>query len=60
MLLTKKVIKVFGGEQMRPNVNIKDMCNAYLDLLEQDSKKISGQIFNVGYENLPVKEIALK
>ena len=23
---------------MRPNVNIKDMCNAYLDLLEQDSK----------------------
>ena len=56
----KKVIKVFGGEQMRPNVNIKDMCNAYLDLLEQDSKKISGQIFNVGYENLPVKEIALK
>ena len=40
---------------------IKDMCNAYLDCdLKQDSKKFLPQIFNVGYENLPVKEIALQ
>jgi len=55
----KNKILVFGGEQKRPNIHIKDMCNAYLLLLETPSKKISGRVFNVGDENYPVKELAL-
>lgn len=53
-----KLIKVFGGSQMRPNINIKDMCNSYLHVMRSLEKNINGQVFNVGFENMPVIEIA--
>ncbi|MDC0533558.1 SDR family oxidoreductase [Candidatus Pelagibacter sp.] len=53
-------IKVFGGEQLRPNIHIKDMVSSYILLLKSPINKISGEIFNVGFENLKVKDIALK
>jgi nucleoside-diphosphate-sugar epimerase len=53
-----KKIKVFGGKQLRPNIHIQDMCDAYLCLLAADKKKIDGKTFNVGYQNLSVQEIA--
>jgi len=56
--LINKKIKVFGGEQLRPNINIKDRVRVYETLLTADSDKIDGEIFNAGYQNLPVKEIA--
>jgi nucleoside-diphosphate-sugar epimerase len=34
------------------------MCRAYVDILNHDEKKVSGKIYNVGYENFPVIEIA--
>lgn len=52
------VIKVFGGSQYRPNLHIRDMCRAYLTILEQDAEHIDGQVFNVGTDNLTVMEIA--
>lgn len=51
-------IKVFGGGQMRPNLNIQDMTDLYLMTLEYDHKKIHGKIFNAGYENHTVMDIA--
>ncbi len=51
-------ITVFGGEQKRPNLHIEDMTDLYLRLLELPDKMIAGKIFNVGYENYKVKEIA--
>jgi nucleoside-diphosphate-sugar epimerase len=51
-------ITVFGGAQQRPNIHIEDMVAAYLRLLEADEALISGKIFNAGYENHTVKEIA--
>ena len=54
----KKKIKVFGGEQLRPNIHIKDMVSSYLKIIESPIDKVSGQIFNVGYQNLQVQEIA--
>ncbi len=51
-------IKVFGGEQMRPNLHIDDMVRLYLDALEWDAAKIDGKIYNVGYHNFKVGEIA--
>ena len=56
--LVNKKIKIFGGEQLRPNINIKDMVRAYELLLTSSSKKINHQIFNAGYHNLSVAEIA--
>ncbi len=54
----KRKITVFGGEQLRPNIHIDDMVNAYLVLLSSPKEKVSGEIFNAGYENQKVKEIA--
>ena len=51
-------ITVFGGEQLRPNIHIKDMLRSYLCLLEADSKKINGEIFNAGWQNMSVNNIA--
>ena len=53
--LTKGVLTVMGGEQMRPNVHIEDMCAAYLWML--DYPALTG-IYNVGFENLSIKQIA--
>ena len=51
-------ISVFGGDQLRPNIHIKDMVDAYMLLLRVPKEKIAGKIFNAGYENQPVKELA--
>lgn len=51
-------IKVFGGKQLRPNIHIDDMVDAYLCVLDADKDKVDGKTFNVGYQNLPVLEIA--
>ena len=54
----KREIKVFGGKQLRPNIHISDMVNAYLMVLEAPKNLISGEIFNVGYDNQSVDTIA--
>ena len=54
----KKQITVFGGSQLRPNIHIEDMVEAYLLLLETEKQKVSGKIYNVGYENQSVKDLA--
>jgi len=51
-------ILVFGGTQKRPNLHIKDMADAYKLFLEAPENKISGEIFNIGYQNYSVNEIA--
>ena len=51
-------ITVFGGEQKRPNLHVQDMCDVYNLLLDVDSDKIQGEIFNVGFQNLKIIEIA--
>lgn len=56
--VNKGEITVFGGEQMRPNLHIEDMTDFYVFLLEVPDDKIHKVIYNVGYENYKVKEIA--
>ena len=51
-------ITVFGGEQKRPNIHIDDMAEVYLRLLAAPDEQVSGQVFNAGYENHTVREIA--
>ncbi len=50
-------IKVMGGDQMRPNIHIDDMVDAYLCVLEAPEEKVQGAIFNVGYHNHTVRAI---
>lgn len=51
-------IKVFGGEQKRPNIHIRDMVDVYLTLLKLPDRQIAGQIYNAGYENHKVSKLA--
>lgn len=52
------LIKVFGGSQLRPNLHIKDMVEAYRVLLEAEDATIQGEIFNCGYQNMSIADIA--
>jgi len=54
----KREITVFGGKQLRPNIHIKDMARAYLMLLETDISNLNKEVFNAGYENHTVNDIA--
>lgn len=54
----KRQISVFGGQQLRPNIHIEDMVDAYLVLLKAPKEKVAGEIFNAGYENQTVLELA--
>lgn len=56
--VTNRKIKVFGGEQMRPNIHIEDMTDLYLKTLEWPDAAIDGKVFNVGYHNHKIREIA--
>ncbi|MEW6680752.1 MAG: SDR family oxidoreductase, partial [bacterium] len=56
--VNKGEITVFGGEQMRPNLHIEDMADLYVYLLELPNGKINKKIYNLGYENYKVKELA--
>ena len=51
-------ITVFGGSQKRPNLHVQDMCDLYKLLLTVEGPKITGQIFNAGFQNLSIMEIA--
>ena len=56
----KGFIRVFGGNQSRPNCHIDDMCDLYKKLIHDDISKFNGEIFNVGTENLKIIEVAEK
>jgi nucleoside-diphosphate-sugar epimerase len=51
-------ITVFGGAQKRPNLHVQDMCDVYKLLLKVPDEKIAGKIFNAGFQNLSIMEIA--
>ena len=56
--VNKGQITVFGGSQMRPNIHIEDMTDLYLFLLEQPPERVANKVYNVGYQNYTVAEIA--
>jgi nucleoside-diphosphate-sugar epimerase len=49
-------ITVFGGDQVRPNIHVEDIARVYTHLLDQPS--IESGLYNAGFENLAVQEIA--
>lgn len=54
-----KSIKVFGGDQLRPNIHIDDMTDLYVQCMGYSDELINGQVLNAGYENQSVKDLAL-
>ena len=56
--LTKGEITVFGGQQTRPNIHMKDMVGVYLHFLDLGAK--APGIYNAGFENISILDIAKK
>jgi nucleoside-diphosphate-sugar epimerase len=60
LAFNKREISIFGGKQLRPNIHIDDMVRSYILMLEAKKDDISGEVFNVGYDNLSIENIATK
>jgi nucleoside-diphosphate-sugar epimerase len=69
LVVNKMVLSLFqdgtiildgGGNQRRPLIDVRDVCNAYLLGIEADMAVISGQIFNVGSnkQNYKIADLA--
>lgn len=58
LAVSKGEISVFGGSQERPNIHIDDVTDLYVKMLEYPMKKIAGKIFNAGFDNLSIMQIA--
>jgi nucleoside-diphosphate-sugar epimerase len=43
-----KRIRVFGGNQWRPNLHVQDAAEAFIAAAEAPEAKVAGEIFNVG------------
>lgn len=54
--LLNKHIKVFGGDQVRPNIHIADMVQVYRHFI--NNRDIPSGSYNAGFENLTILEIA--
>jgi len=54
--LANNRITVFGGDQTRPNIHLKDMVRVYHHFLQQ-GENLTG-IYNAGFENISIMEIA--
>ncbi len=51
-------ITVFGGSQLRPNLHIQDYCDAIQMFLTAPAEKVQKEIFNIGFQNLSLMQIA--
>mgnify|MGYP003744925085 CR=1 FL=1 len=52
------LLTVFGGEQLRPNIHIDDMVEAYLAVLFAPAETVNQKIYNVGDNNHSVLTLA--
>ncbi len=58
LAVNKREITVFGGSQYRPNLHIQDMTDLYCAVLKMPAEKIDGKIFNAGWQNMSIADIA--
>ena len=56
--VNKNKITVFGGSQLRPNLHVQDYVDAVELLLTAPAEKIQNEIFNIGYQNMSIGDIA--
>lgn len=50
----KKTIKIQGGSQWRPFIHVKDVAKAIELVLNSSDRKIAGEIFNVGDDEMVI------
>jgi nucleoside-diphosphate-sugar epimerase len=55
--LYKKKIKILGGNQIRPNIHVLDLCRVFVLFVDKNCKP---GCYNAGFENLKIIDIARK
>ena len=53
-----RIIVMGGGLQWRPLVHLKDVSNAFITVIEAKSNKVGGEIFNIGFDNFQIRNLA--
>ena len=56
--VNKGKITVFGGEQLRPNLHIQEYADVCKLLMTAPAEKIANEVFNVGFQNMSIMDIA--
>ena len=56
--LSKGLITIFGGNQIRPNININDLVRVFEHFLKR--RNLPGGCYNAGFENISIKNLAKK
>ena len=51
-------VTVFGGAQLRPNLHVQDYADLCKLLLTAPDEKIANQVFNCGFQNMSIMDIA--
>ncbi len=56
----EKSIIVFGGNQWRPNIHVRDVADGFINCLEASVEKVKNQTFNLGSnkQNYRISEVA--
>lgn len=56
----EKKITIYGGDQRRPNLTMEEMLRIYEMLINPciDRALINGQVFNAGWDNMTVRQMA--
>ena len=54
--LSKNKITVFGGQQIRPNIHIDDICDTYIHFINKTN--LESGFYNAGFENVSILDIA--
>ena len=58
LAVRKNEITVFGGDQLRPNLHVNDYADLCDVLLNAEDSLVADEIFNCGYENKTIMNIA--
>jgi nucleoside-diphosphate-sugar epimerase len=58
LALTKGVITIEGGSQIRPLVHIQDVVDFYAKMVDADARLVNGEAFHVSAGNFTVQQIA--
>jgi nucleoside-diphosphate-sugar epimerase len=53
----RRRVVVFGGEQQRPHIDLRDVCDLFGLLLASPPALIGGEVFNAGGENITIRQI---
>lgn len=57
-LFKNKIAITGGGSQFRPLIDVIDIARAYIVALKAPEEKVSGQIFNLAYDNYKISDLA--